>query len=95
MTLRELRYLVAEVARNARQIVLQVDALLSSTRTTSDPPSGPLNLGVIPTGERLDTHVTNARDRLRSTAARPILASGSLENERNPLPDADTHRAQS
>ena len=38
-----------EVVEKARQIVSQVDALLSATRAPRTPLSGPLNLGVIPT----------------------------------------------
>ena len=38
-----------EVVEQARRIVTQVDALLTSTRTPREPLSGPLNLGVIPT----------------------------------------------
>jgi len=38
-----------EVVAQARRIVTQVDALLTSTRTPREPLSGPLNLGVIPT----------------------------------------------
>jgi LysR family transcriptional regulator, hydrogen peroxide-inducible genes activator len=38
-----------EVAERARQIVAQVDALLSTTRTSRGPLVGPLNLGVFPT----------------------------------------------
>lgn len=38
-----------EVVEKARRIVGEVDALLSSTRTSRGPLSGPLNLGVFPT----------------------------------------------
>jgi LysR family hydrogen peroxide-inducible transcriptional activator len=38
-----------EVAEQARQIVAQVDALLSTTRISRGPLVGPLNLGVFPT----------------------------------------------
>jgi LysR family hydrogen peroxide-inducible transcriptional activator len=38
-----------EVVERARQIVAQVDALLSTTRTSRGPLVGPLNLGVFPT----------------------------------------------
>jgi LysR family hydrogen peroxide-inducible transcriptional activator len=38
-----------EVVDKARAIVLQVDALLASTRSPRKPLTGPLNLGVIPT----------------------------------------------
>ena len=42
-----------EVAEQARQIVSQVDALLTSTRKLRGPLAGPLNLGVIPTQRRV------------------------------------------
>ena len=38
-----------DVVEKARRIVIQVDALLSSTRSVRGPLTGPLNLGVIPT----------------------------------------------